>query len=77
MSLDLFSIHLRELEIVGSCNDEGRLDDAVACLADPTLALHEIITHQLPFERWAEAFALARDGHDRALKVGLIFSEDT
>ena len=38
VSLDLFSIHLRELEIVGSCNDEGRLDDAVACLADPTLA---------------------------------------
>jgi threonine dehydrogenase-like Zn-dependent dehydrogenase len=77
VSLDLFSVHPRELEIVGSCNDENRLDDAVPCLTDRTLALHEIITHQLPFERWAEAFAFARDGHDRALKVGLTFWEDT
>jgi len=76
-ALDLFSLHLRELEIVGACNDEERLDDALRCLGDPELALHEIITHELPFARWAEAFALARDGHDRTLKVALTFSETT
>jgi threonine dehydrogenase-like Zn-dependent dehydrogenase len=71
--LDLVSLHLRELEIVGTCNDEERLDEALQCLGDPTLALHEIVTHALPFAQWAAAFALARDGHDRALKVELTF----
>lgn len=73
--LDLFSLHIRELEVVGCCNDEDRLDEALHCLSDPTLALHEIITHSLPLERWTEAFLLAREGHDRALKVALTFAE--
>lgn len=73
--LDLMTVHLREKEIVGACNDEERLDDALHCLADPALALHELITHVLPFAEWAEAFALARDGHDRALKVALSFPD--
>lgn len=71
--LELLPVHVRELEIVGACNDEDRLDEALGCLADPALALDELITHQLPFDQWAEAFALARDGHDRALKVTLTF----
>jgi threonine dehydrogenase-like Zn-dependent dehydrogenase len=73
--IDWFGLHVRELEIVGSCNDEERLDQALACLTDPALALDEIVTHALPFPRWREAFALARDGHDRALKVALTFPE--
>ncbi len=73
--LDWTRLHLRELEIVGACNDEERLDEALHCLADPELALNEIVTHALPFSRWEEAFALARDGHDRALKVALTFSQ--
>ncbi|MBE3072373.1 MAG: alcohol dehydrogenase catalytic domain-containing protein [Acidobacteria bacterium] len=77
LALDLMSLHLRELEIVGACNDEERLDDALECLSDPALALHEIVTHALPFERWPEAFALAREGHDRALKIALTFSDAT
>jgi threonine dehydrogenase-like Zn-dependent dehydrogenase len=76
-ALDMVSLHLRELEIVGSCNDEERLDSALQCLSDPELALHEIVTHTLPFAQWPEAFALARDGHDRALKVALTFPEST
>jgi len=75
VALDLTSLHLREQEIVGACNDEERLDDALRCLSDPELALHEIVTHALPFARWTEAFALARDGHDRALKVAITFPE--
>jgi threonine dehydrogenase-like Zn-dependent dehydrogenase len=58
---------------VGACNDEERLDDALQCLSDPVLAVSEIITHTLPLAQWREAFALARDGHDRALKVALTF----
>lgn len=71
--LELLPVHVRELEIVGACNDEDRLDEALACLADPSLALGELITHQLPFDRWAEAFTLAREEHDHALKVTLTF----
>jgi threonine dehydrogenase-like Zn-dependent dehydrogenase len=37
--------------------------------------MHEIITHRIPFANWPDAFALARDGHDRALKIALIFPE--
>lgn len=74
MPVDLRGLHLREQEIVGACNDEERLDEALAGLADPGLAVGELITHRLPFTRWPEALALARDGHDRALKVALLFS---
>jgi 2-desacetyl-2-hydroxyethyl bacteriochlorophyllide A dehydrogenase len=75
VALDLVLLHLHEQEIVGACNDEERLDDALRCLGDPELALHQIVTHALPFAQWPEAFALARDGHDRALKVALFFPE--
>ena len=75
VALDLFSVHLRELEIVGSCNDEERLDEAMQCLCDPALALHEIVTHHIPWAEWPAAFDLARNGHDRALKVALTFPE--
>lgn len=74
-ALDWVSLHLRELEIVGACNDEERLDEALICLSDPGLALHELVTHELPFAQWATAFELARHGHDCALKVALIFSQ--
>ncbi|MCC7374443.1 MAG: alcohol dehydrogenase catalytic domain-containing protein [Verrucomicrobiales bacterium] len=71
--LELTPVHVRELEIVGACNDEDRLDEALLCLRDPELGLADLITHQLPFDRWPEAFELARHGHDRALKVALTF----
>jgi len=71
--LELLPLLVRELEIVGACNDEDRLDEAMAYLSDPALGVPELVTHELPFARWPEAFALARDGHDRALKVALAF----
>jgi threonine dehydrogenase-like Zn-dependent dehydrogenase len=39
------------------------------------MAIHEIITHRIPFANWPDAFTLARDGHDRALKIALTFPE--
>ena len=74
VAIDLFAIHLAELEIVGACNDEDRMKESLACLTDPLLAIHEIITHEIAFENWEEAFDLARNGHDRALKVSIMFS---
>lgn len=74
--VDLFRLHLKELEIVGACNDENRVAEALECLSDPRLALGEIITQEIPFSRWREAFDLSRNGHDKALKVALVFDED-
>ncbi len=71
--VDFFSIHVLELEIAVACNDEDKIDDALRCLCDRTLALEDVITHQLPFGNWQAAFELARNGHDGALKVTLVF----
>lgn len=73
VSVDLFTVHISELEIVGTCNDENRINDSLSCLLNPALKLAEIVTHQIPFENWKEAFALAQEGHNKALKVALTF----
>lgn len=71
--IDLFSIHVLELEIAGACNDENKIDEALTCLGDRSLALEDIVTRQIPFDNWKEAFDLARNGHERVLKVALVF----
>ncbi len=71
--IDLFNLHISELEIVGCCNDQDQIDNALACLEDETLNLSELITQEIPFDSWEEAFYLARDRHDKALKVALVF----
>ena len=73
VALNLFNIHVSELEVVGACNDENKIDESLQCLTEEKLALENIITHQIPFDRWEEAFDLARNGHNRALKVALVF----
>ncbi|SFQ37888.1 L-iditol 2-dehydrogenase/threonine 3-dehydrogenase/L-gulonate 5-dehydrogenase [Parafilimonas terrae] len=74
VSLDLFSVHVRELEIAGACNDEHKIDDALACICDASLQLENIVTHEIAFNDWKEAFDLASNGHDKALKVALVFN---
>jgi threonine dehydrogenase-like Zn-dependent dehydrogenase len=74
--VDLLSVHLKELEIVGACNDDNRLDEAVASLSDPSLRLEELVTHSFPLTKYREAFAIAEKGHDAALKVALTFVEE-
>jgi threonine dehydrogenase-like Zn-dependent dehydrogenase len=71
--LDLTALHIKELEIVGACNDEDRLDDALAYLTAHHAALGELVTHQLPVAHYREALDLAAHGHDRAIKVALTF----
>lgn len=71
--IDLFRVHVKELEIVGACNDQDRLDDAVRALADPRYAFADLITHRLPLDRYGEAFALAQSGREAAMKVAFIF----
>lgn len=72
--IDLFRVHVLELEIAGACNDENKIDNSLQCLSDKSLALENIVTHQIIFSNWKEAFELARNGHDKVLKVALIFN---
>lgn len=76
LPLDLFKVHISELEIVGACNDEDRMEESLECLGDEALALSEIITHQYDFDDWERAFDMARNGHDQALKVAIRFNEE-
>jgi threonine dehydrogenase-like Zn-dependent dehydrogenase len=71
--VDLFRLHVRELEILGSCNDLDLIDAALECLEDPRLNLSSLVSHHLSFAEWPRAFELARHGKDEALKVALTF----
>ncbi len=71
--IDLFKLHVKELQINGSCNDQDCLDAALSALCDERLNLGALITHELPLERFEEAINLARNGKDSALKVSMIF----
>lgn len=73
--VDLFRVHLNELEIVGACSDQDLLDHAVASLSDAALRLDELVTHTFPLTNYAEALDLAANGHDRALKVAFTFGK--
>jgi threonine dehydrogenase-like Zn-dependent dehydrogenase len=71
--INLFDVHLRELEIAGACGDESRFDEAVNLLSDPRLRLDELVTHTFPVDEYQQAFDLAENGHDRSLKVAITF----
>lgn len=72
--IDLFNLHISEIELIGCCNDEFKIDESLACLSDPGLNFSEIITHQISFEKWEDAFFLAKERHDKTLKVSIVFN---
>lgn len=74
-TVDLFRVHLKELEILGACNDENELDRAVASLADPQLGLDRLVTHRLPLAQWEHGLELASRAREEALKVAFVFEE--
>ena len=74
-TVDLLRVLVKELEIVGVCNDEDYLDEALGHLADPQLRLDTLVTHRIAFSQWERAFELATCGKDEALKVALVFGE--
>ncbi len=72
-AINLFRVHVKELNICGSCNDEDLLDQAVQVLESQPGDFEDMVTHRLPFSQWREAFNLAVNGKDQALKVSLLF----
>ncbi len=72
-AVDLFDVHMRELEIVGACNDRDLFDRAVGLLNNPALNLGELVTHRFPLAGYRQAFDLAAHGRDRAMKIAFQF----
>jgi 2-desacetyl-2-hydroxyethyl bacteriochlorophyllide A dehydrogenase len=71
--LDLFKLHVRELEIKGACNDNNRLDGAIKMLSDKKLDIKSFVTQKLSIEKYKEAFELAEKGRESAIKVAIVF----
>lgn len=71
--VDLFWLHIKELEIVGACNDDNRLDEAVQMLSNKELGIAKLITHRLPLTEYQDALHLAATGRGSAMKVSFVF----
>ena len=71
--VDLFALHLKELEIVGSCGDQDRFDEAVSILTNPAYGISDLITHRFPLSQYRQALNLAATGRDTAMKVSFVF----
>ena len=62
----------RELELKGSFRFNDEIDDVIAALADGSLRINPVITHEYPVERALEAFGVARNSAESG-KVLLSF----
>ncbi|MCM6761987.1 L-idonate 5-dehydrogenase [Rathayibacter sp. ZW T2_19] len=62
----------RELELVGSFRFADEIDEVIAALADGSLVVDPVVTHEFAVEDTAEAFDVARDA-SRSGKVLLRF----
>lgn len=71
--VDMLRLLVKELEIVGACNDENLIDESLGIIERDELGLDEIITHRVPFTDWQRAFDLAANHPDEALKVAMVF----
>jgi L-iditol 2-dehydrogenase len=71
--VDLVWLHLKELEILGACNDQDRLDEAVRMLSSPALGISDLITHRFSLTEFEQALHLAQAGRDQAMKVSFVF----
>lgn len=65
----------RELDLKGSFRFNDEIDDVIAALADGTLNIEPVITHQYPVQDAIEAFTIARNSAESG-KVLLSFGLD-
>ena len=64
----------RELELKGSFRFNDEIDDVIAALADGSLQIDPVITHEFPVEQALEAFGVARNSAESG-KVLLSFGQ--
>jgi threonine dehydrogenase-like Zn-dependent dehydrogenase len=72
--VDLFEVLVRELEIVGAVNDRDRFDAAISALADPAIAISDLVTQHFPLTAYAEALRVAEHDRQHAMKVAFVFN---
>jgi len=70
--VDLFAVQMKELEIVGSVNDD-HLDEAVRLVARGQPPFGDLVTQRFALDDYQAAFDLAASGQDRAVKVAIAF----
>lgn len=51
----------RELDLLGSFRFNDEIDDVIAALADGTLFVDPVVTHEFPLDRGLEAFEVAKN----------------
>ncbi|HEY9354980.1 MAG TPA: L-idonate 5-dehydrogenase, partial [Arthrobacter sp.] len=66
----------RELDLKGSFRFNNEIDDVITALADGTLHIDPVITHDYPVEHALEAFGIARNSAESG-KVLLSFGAET
>ncbi len=69
--IDLMAVQTKELEIVGACNDQEQLDNALAYLEAEHEALAPLITHTFPLANYQEALHQAATKPEQTVKVAL------
>lgn len=74
--VDLLPVHVKELAIIGACNDADKMNEAAALLSCPELSLGELVTQRFPLAGYREAFRLAEAAREESLKVAFTFEGD-
>ena len=69
VTLDMAAVHMRELEILGSCRCPHTFDVLAELIAQQRLQPAEFISAVLPLEELPRAFALARSGSKELFKI--------
>ena len=72
--VDLFEVQMKELEIVGSVNDD-MFDEAVGLVARGQPVFADLVTHRFALDEYRAAFELAGTGQKQAVKVAFVFPE--
>jgi threonine dehydrogenase-like Zn-dependent dehydrogenase len=71
-ALDMGAVHMRELNLVGSCRSMGVFPDCLLAMARKELDTGLLLDALLPMERFEEALDMMRSQRDQVFKVGLL-----
>ena len=69
VEFDVRPLVLDELELVGSRASAGEMRRVMPLIADGRMRLRDIMTHEFPLRRFAEALATFRDPSSGAIKI--------
>jgi threonine dehydrogenase-like Zn-dependent dehydrogenase len=71
-TLDMGAIHMKELNLVGSCRSLGVFPSCLDAMARKALDTGFLIDALVPMQRFEEALSMMRTQRDRVFKVGFL-----